>query len=561
MLSMKPSISSRSSLLFYCSLFLLSILQAYATELFDDEAYYWVYAQFLDWGYFDHPPMIALLIKMGISLLPGELGVRFFVVIMGIATIWLIEKLIQPADKKLFHVLVLNTAILQLGGILAVPDIPLLFFTAVFFWAYKNFEERSTGWSALFLAQSIAFLLYSKYHGSLIILFTLFSNIQLLKRPLTWLVVLIAIILFMPHAYWQWQHGFPSIQFQLFERVSPPYRLSFTTDYLLGQLLVAGPLTGWLLIWAAMKYRTRTATEKAMYWAVVGTFLIFLISSFRSRTEMNWTVMLLVPLMVLGYQHMKDNPSLSKWLYRLLPLSLMIVVSLRIFMILDIKPIKGIPKEEFHGNKAWAQAIREKAKGLPVIFANSYQRASKYWFYTGDPSFSLNTMRYRRSQYNFWPMEQQLINSKLMLVSSPDISKQNDSIITPKGVLSVETIAGYRSFSGISLSGPEVLKPNADGILEAAIGIFAYEQGILDSALWHRPNIVLVVYHEPQQPPLVIPTGKRLFPQYVNQVFLRFPLPDHLKNKKYTVRWGLEVEGYAEPTINSKVYTLISGRD
>ena len=553
--------STRSySWTFYLSLLLLSILQAYSTELFDDEAYYWVYAQFLDWGYFDHPPMIALLIKMGISLFPGELGVRFFIVLMGVATIWLIEKILQPNDKKLFYVLVLNTALLQIGGILAVPDVPLLFFIALFFWAYQRFEEKANGWSALFLAQSIALLLYSKYHGILIILFTLFSNIQLLKRWYTWLVILLSILLFLPHAYWQWQHGFPSIQYQLFERVSPPYRFWFTTDYLLGQLLITGPLTGWLLIGSALKYRTQTSTEKAMYWSVVGTFLLFFISSFRSRTEANWTAMLLVPLIVLAYQYLKQETSLSKWLYRLLPFSLIIVLAIRVFMLLDIDPIKGVPKDEFHGNKEWAKAIREKANGLPVIFINSYQMASKYWFYTGDPSFSLNTLRYRRSQYNYWPMEQQLIGSKIMVVGSMDVPRLKDSIQTKKGKLATEVVDGFRSFSGIILSSMDKLQPNANGVLEAAVGINAFQQEVLDSALWYRPKIMLIIYQDGKKEPLVFPTGKRLFPDFVNQVFVRMPIPDTLTKDKYTVRWGLAVEGFPEPTINSKVYTLLSAR-
>ena len=549
-----------SSWLFYISLLLLSFLQAYSTELFDDEAYYWVYAQFIDWGYFDHPPMIALLIKMGITLLPGELGVRFFIVLMGVATIGMIEKILQPNDKKLFYVLVLNTALLQIGGILAVPDIPLLFFTAVFFWAYQRFEEKTNGWSALFLAQSIALLLYSKYHGVLVILFTLFSNIQLLKRWYTWLVIIIAIALFLPHAYWQWQHGFPTIQFQLFERVSPPYRFSFTTDYILGQLLITGPLTGWLLIWAALKYRTQTSTEKAMYWSVAGTFLLFLISSFRTRTEANWTAMLMVPLIVLAYPYLKQETSLSKWLYRLLPFSLIIVLTLRVFMLLDIDPIKGVPKDEFHSNKDWAKAIHEKAKGFPVIFTNSYQRASKYWFYTGEPSFSLNTLRYRRSQYNYWPMEQQLIGSKIMVVGSMGTPRLKDSIFTKKGKLAAEFVDGFRSFSGITLSSMDKLQPNANGILEVAVSINAFEQGILDSTLWYRPRIMMIIYQDAAKEPLVISTGKRLFPDYVNQVFVRIPIPDSLKKEQYTVKWGLEVEGFPEPTINSKVFTLLTGR-
>ncbi len=53
-------------------------MQSGLTELQDDEAYYWVYSHFLDWGYFDHPPMTALLIKMGYAIFHNELGVRLF---------------------------------------------------------------------------------------------------------------------------------------------------------------------------------------------------------------------------------------------------------------------------------------------------------------------------------------------------------------------------------------------------------------------------------------------------------------------------------------------------
>ena len=49
---------------FYATWTIITLIQAWGTELFDDEAYYWVYSKFLDWGYFDHPPMVALLIKM-----------------------------------------------------------------------------------------------------------------------------------------------------------------------------------------------------------------------------------------------------------------------------------------------------------------------------------------------------------------------------------------------------------------------------------------------------------------------------------------------------------------
>ena len=85
-------------LLFYSSWFILNLIQAWSTGLFDDEAYYWIYSKFPAWGYFDHPPMIAMLIKAGSSLFSGELGVRLFIVILNVLTILIIEKLLDKKD-------------------------------------------------------------------------------------------------------------------------------------------------------------------------------------------------------------------------------------------------------------------------------------------------------------------------------------------------------------------------------------------------------------------------------------------------------------------------------
>ena len=39
-----------------------NVITSGASELSDDEAYYHMYALNLAWGYFDHPPITALLI-------------------------------------------------------------------------------------------------------------------------------------------------------------------------------------------------------------------------------------------------------------------------------------------------------------------------------------------------------------------------------------------------------------------------------------------------------------------------------------------------------------------
>lgn len=551
---MKKLISNR--FFFYTSWLLLSLVQAAGTELFDDEAYYWVYSKFLDWGYFDHPPMIAVLIKAGTILFPGELGVRFMVVLMGTLSIYIIEKLTRPSNLSLFYAIVLNIAVLQIGGIIAVPDIPLLFFTALFFLAYKAFAEKTNLINGLLLSIVIALLLYSKYHGLLIILATLGSNLKILKQPLTWLVIALSVILFLPHVLWQLQHGLPSLNYHLFERVSPAYSLSFTTDYLAGQLLIAGPLLGWLMIWSAFKYKPVDVTQKAMKWSLGFVYVLFLVSSFKSRTEANWTVPLLVPLIVLAYHHIQTNEKLIKWIYRVLPISLILILAVRIFMILDTPLIEKLPKDEFHYSKSWTSAIKEKSKGLPVVFTNSYQRASKYWFYTGDTAFSLNTHLYRRSNYNFWPLEMQLQRKPVFIVGSKGTAGLTDSLIIGNKSFSVGADPVFQSFSQIVLKqlGSKVAAKQRS--ISVTLQVSAPSDALLKDAELHQPEIILILYPGNKQLPWLIPTGKKLELSNTNEVKINLVIPE-LDYKNYQIRWGL-LGSYVEPSINSSVYTLVN---
>src|SRR5690348_9548382 len=72
----------------------VNIVQACCSTLLNDEPYYWIYAKYLSWGYFDHPPMIALLIKLGSATIGGEIGARLFPLILGSGTFYLICKII-----------------------------------------------------------------------------------------------------------------------------------------------------------------------------------------------------------------------------------------------------------------------------------------------------------------------------------------------------------------------------------------------------------------------------------------------------------------------------------
>jgi 4-amino-4-deoxy-L-arabinose transferase-like glycosyltransferase len=405
---------------FYASWALLGFLQSIFTELQDDEAYYWVFAQYLDWGYFDHPPMIALLIKAGTLLFGGELGVRLLPLVLNTATIYLTEKLTEEKAPYLFYAIALSVAVLQIAGFVAAPDIPLMFFTAVFLWLYRRFLMNGSWKNVLLLGLTAAALLYSKYHGVLVLFFVLLSNPKLFRHAKIYAAGVFALLLFVPHLYWQSQHNWISFRYHLFESNVNPYKFSYTTDYILGQLLLAGPFAGFVLWPAAFLFRTTNAFEKALKFTAVGFFLFFLLSTLKGKVEPNWTSPAIIPVMVLAHQYFLKRESWRRWLFRLLPVTALLVVCFRVIMIVDLVPASAIV-ERYHAWKNWPQELKKKTGGLPVVFNNSYQRASKYWFYTGQMTYSANKFDDRRNNYNFWPVEDLLLGRPVYIMDIYDI--------------------------------------------------------------------------------------------------------------------------------------------
>lgn len=429
---MKSFLNKHHRFLFFAGWLILNLLQAGETELFDDEAYYWVYSQFPAWGYFDHPPMIALLIKLGYAIFQNEFGVRLFIVLMNGATILLISLLIEGRNDKLFYSIAGSIAVAQIGGMIAVPDTPLLFFVTLFFLMYRKFVNNMNWLNSLLLGISISLMVYTKYHGILIVFFVLLSNIQLFTRYQTYVVAAVSLLFFAPHLYWQYTHDFPSVQFHLFERNASTYRLKYTTEYILGQLALAGPVMGWLLIWSAIRYKTLTASEKALQFTLIGFYLFFLISTLKGRVEANWTVPAFVALIVLSHQYLITRARMAGWVVKVLPITLLLVIAVRIYMMLDIKASDKIGKDEFHQNTTWVEKISNNARGLPVVFLDSYQRPSKFWFYSGVPALGMNTPDYRRNNFNYWPIEDKYFGKSVYAVGTYDSLILKDTFIAPR---------------------------------------------------------------------------------------------------------------------------------
>lgn len=447
---MKSFLQRNHRLVFYTAWLFLTLAQSGLTELQDDEAYYWVYSRFLDWGYFDHPPMTAMLVKMGYAVFHNELGVRLLFAILNLCSLLIIEQLIEKKNSILFYGIVLSIAVFQLAGFNAVPDTPLIFFTALFFWCFKKYQQRQSTWHTFLLGFISALLLYSKYHAVLIILFTFISCAKLFTRYQTYMAGLIALLLYAPHLWWQYQHDWVSFRYHLFESNVNPYKVSFSVEYIIGQFLLAGPIAGFILLPAAFIYKPQSAFEKALKFTMIGIFGFFFLSSFRGKVEANWTSPALVSIIILAHQYLNEKTIWQRIFLKTVPISLAVILLFRIAMIEDVFPLKAI-KQRYHSWKYWPQYMKQKTNGKYIVFNNSYQRASKYWFYSGQMTYSLNLYKQRKNNFNFWPIEDSLLGKPVYVLDKYDLWRFPDSLKTPLGYIGYRFDSSFISFAKIQV--------------------------------------------------------------------------------------------------------------
>ncbi len=399
-------------------LFVLNLFQASFTELIYDEAYYWYYAQNLAWGYFDHPPMVAFLVKLSSFFFNGELGVRFMSILLSVGTYILLWLLIDNPKKKdyvvHFFLLVFSFTLMNAYGFLTLPDTPLLFFTALFLWLYKRFLKNPSTLTTLLLGVVMAALMYSKYHAVLVILFVFLSNVKLLFDKKAWLAVVVALLCYTPHFIWLYQNDFVSITFHLYERPNQAYKFdSFTLGFFLNLIVIIGLLFYWIY-GALFKFKVKDLFSKALVYLVYGVLIFFFISSFNRRVQAQWTIVISIPLVIMAFNHLLENPKARKWMYRIGMVSFVLLLYARAWMI--YYPL--FPKVyETHGNKQWAKELREKAGDVPIVFENSYRRAPMYEFYSGIPAISLNNYMYRKNQYSIDGSEERVRGKKVAYVT------------------------------------------------------------------------------------------------------------------------------------------------
>lgn len=296
----------------------IRLLVAATAPLAPDETYYWVWSRALQPGYLDHPPMVALWVRIGTSL-AGEtaLGVRLLGPLAAAAG----SVLLADAAERLYPgrrlgvpaaALLNATLMVGAGAVTMTPDTPLLFFATVTLWALTRGALTQVGadrrwWLAVGAAAGCA--LDSKYTGlflGLAIPLWLGGTRQWreFRSPFLWAGGAIAAALFLPVVAWNAGHDWVSFVKQGGRTGDwqPARAAQFVGELVAGQVGLATPPVFVLFaagLWRSTRaaFRRDPAPTLLVALALPG-LLIFLQHALGGRVQANWLAILYPPLAI-----------------------------------------------------------------------------------------------------------------------------------------------------------------------------------------------------------------------------------------------------------------------
>lgn len=284
------------------------------TPLSFDESLYWVWSKHVAGGYYDHPPVNPILIRLGTTLFGNtEFGVRVFGVLLALPAsfaIWragaiLFDDERVGATAALYFNLTLAMAV---GSVLATPDNPVLIATTFLLLTLAKLQQTGRGawWLAIGLAFGIGML--SKYTtiffavNILIWLLLVREQRKWLLTPWPWISGVIALAVFSPTLIWNAQHHWASVLYQYNRLVVHEWSLRYLGEFFGAQIGMATPFVfvlGAMGLVGLSRGQGGSFSARVLINAMIWPILIYFVwHTFHGRVEGNWPEPIYVPFVI-----------------------------------------------------------------------------------------------------------------------------------------------------------------------------------------------------------------------------------------------------------------------
>ena len=422
-----------------------------ALDLHPDEADHWVWSRFLAWGYYEHPPMIAWVIRLFTSLLGTnqwamEIGSQSLT-LLSFAFVFLLGRRLFGTPAAFWSVLALEAApLFTVGSMIFIIDTVLILFylgAAWFFW--KGYQEKDPrfwylaglAWGLALLSKVTAVLLPL---GCFIFLITQRERRSLLRSPHLYLALLLGLLVFSPFLYWNMGHDWISFRAQLEKGLSGGQDWNQWLGFWFGQPLLLGPVLFIFFIKGlgrGLKEFNQKDGSAFLFLLTLVPLLFFGLAAFKGKyTDPSWTdVGWPFGAVLAGRYFAEKIPELPVrkslliggliFLTSWFPIGLIAVHAFYPF--LPLGPF-GDRTLEMRG---WGRVGEEVGKNYRVYFpgaekvyllADDYQLAGAVSFYTPQHPIPYS---FGKSQRNLWVSLPELQQTGALLLCTPETCRQD----------------------------------------------------------------------------------------------------------------------------------------
>lgn len=379
--------------------------------LMPQDAYYHFYGEHLSLSYFDHPGMIAYILRIFTSIFGKTVFVvKFADFVITSLTLWsfygLAQKFLSKTRATIALLLLSSTLFITILSFNSTPDVPLiLFWTVSLNYLYQAiFENKKAAWIYAGIAMGLAF--DSKYTGLVLqiglLLFLVFSHEKrkLFTSPWLYASLLISALVTFPVWYWNYQNDFASFLFQSSNRTGDISKFKLDPGYFFGaighQIFLLLPILLGSFFILIFKYLKKALTKLKLpnskilflHAFFIPTFLGFFLLTPIYWVKLNWMMPSYITGIILASIFLKRKH--IKW--HLIAASIFHVL-IAIELLFYIAPVKS--DDTWVGWKELTIAtekLQEKYPDTFIFSADSYKTAACMTFFTKQKIYSENIL-------------------------------------------------------------------------------------------------------------------------------------------------------------------------
>ena len=287
--------------IFILTLYRFIVLYNSNINLYVDEAYYWGWSRYFDFGYYSKPPVIAWVISIFTSICGnGVFCVKFpalvFYPLTTVIIYFITKELFDERKAFWAGVVFITLPAVSMSSMIISTDVVFLFFWALTLLLFIKALKTNKDFYWILVGFSGGFGLLSKYTMIIfplsVFVYLLFSKTDKkhLKNPKLYMSMILAALTYLPNLLWNYRHHFVTFMHtkEISEIDRNLFHLNKMFDFLGAQFGVFGLIFFAVLLFLVFKPHLKDDRYKLLYSFTYIFLGVITLQSFLSRAFANW---------------------------------------------------------------------------------------------------------------------------------------------------------------------------------------------------------------------------------------------------------------------------------